>query len=121
VAKILIVDDERQILRLLHMVLTRAGHEICTADNPRDALEMCSPPAPFDLVLTDVDMPVLGGHDLVRWIAARNPGIRVMLMSAFDAECDECPYAPRCDVIRKPFTPAEAVKQISAALTPPAR
>ncbi|HUI82073.1 MAG TPA: response regulator [Bryobacteraceae bacterium] len=115
-AKILVVDDERQILQLLRTVLTRAGHEIHTAGDARTALEMCHSPAAFDLVLSDVDMPEMSGHDLARWIAAKDLDIRIMLMSAFEQECDQCPYLPRCELIRKPFTPSDLVKRIAAVL-----
>ena len=112
----MIVDDEPQILRLLTAVLTRAGHEIHTSDSTRDAFQLCISPAAFDLVLSNVDMPGVTGHDLARWLAARHPAIRVMLMSAFDSDCNECPYLERCVLIRKPFAPGEVVKQVTAAL-----
>ena len=118
-AKILIVDDEHQILGLLSVILTRAGHEVHTADQPQTALDMCSSPASFDLVLSDVDMPVMDGHELARWIVTRSPGSRVMLMSAFDSTCEACPYSPQCELVRKPFDPREVVSRIAAALAQP--
>ena len=116
-AKILIVDDERQILQLLKTVLTRAGFEVHTAATAHEALGMCNASAGFDLILSDVDMPGMDGHDLARWIAARNLGIGVMLMSAFDHECEHCPYAPRCELIPKPFAPRDVANRIAAALS----
>jgi CheY-like chemotaxis protein len=116
VAKILIVDDEPQILGLLTNVLTRAGYEIHTAGSAHEALELCTHSAVFDLVLSDVDMPGMDGHELARWVVARGLGIRVMLMSAFAHQCEECPHLPRCQVIRKPFVPGEVVQRVRAAL-----
>ena len=119
-AKILIVDDDVQILRLLTLLLRREGHDVSTAEDPRDAFAMWSQPVSFDLILSDVDMPGMDGHELARWVAARSPESRVMLMSALDPDCQDCPYSPRCEFIRKPFHPKELVKQVAAALRPPA-
>ena len=115
-AKILIVDDERQILQLLKTVLTRAGFEVHTAATAHEALGMCNVSTAFDLVLSDVEISGMDGHDLARWIAARNLGIRVMLMSAYEHECEHCPFSPRCELIPKPFVPREVTKRIAAAL-----
>jgi DNA-binding NtrC family response regulator len=115
-AKILIVDDEPQILELLSIVLTRAGHEVHTAGDPHKALDICSQPASFDLVLCDVAMPMMDGHEVTRWMAAHSPGCRVILMSAFDSGCEACPYPSGCEMVRKPFDPQEVVRRIAAAL-----
>ena len=54
------------------MMLLRGGHQIATATNAKEALEAYSPGC-FDVVVTDVVMPEMDGHELARQIAARCP------------------------------------------------
>ncbi len=116
-AKILVVEDEDQIRKLLSAVLVRAGHEIATASDAPSALELCSPASRFDLVLTNANLPELDGHDLARAVAARSPATRVVLISEADSGCELCPFSPRCAMIRKPFEPKHVVETISQVLT----
>src|SRR3954452_23639605 len=99
---ILIVDDERQIRSLLSITFTRAGFQVTTASSGRDAVERCSG-QPFDVVLSDVRMPEMNGHELMQWIAAHQPETRTVLMSGYDSTCENCVYSPRCVMVAKPF------------------
>jgi len=119
-ASILIIDDEPQISGLLSGLLVRAGHNVRTAPSPQVAIEMCSPPACFDLVLSEVNMPAMDGHELARWIADRCPSSRTILLSASGLACEECPYAPHCSLIRKPFEPKAVLATVASALAAPA-
>jgi CheY-like chemotaxis protein len=121
VSSILIVDDEPQISGLLSALLLRAGHEVRTARNPQAAIEMCTPPLCFDLVLSEVSLPVMDGHELARWITGRCPSSRTILMSASAQGCEECPYAPHCALILKPFDPKAVLATVASALATPAR
>ena len=113
---ILIVDDEPQILTLLMRVFIKAGWNVRTAVDANKAMESCLA-APVDVVLSDVDMPGVDGHCLVRWIAATFPAVRTVLMSALSEDCDECPFANGCTLLRKPFPPSDAVAAIANALS----
>ncbi|HWR50546.1 MAG TPA: response regulator [Bryobacteraceae bacterium] len=118
VPTILIVDDEKFIRHLLSAVFGRAGFTVQTASTPAEAMQLCQSDC-FDVVLSDVVMPGMDGHALARWIAARCPRSRVVLMSGFDPGCDECPYAPRCPLVHKPLKPAALVALISEVLDSP--
>jgi two-component system response regulator FlrC len=58
---ILVVDDDRQVLKFLARNFTRAGYEVSTAATAFDAMASCAM-CTFDLVLSDVDMPKMNGH-----------------------------------------------------------
>ena len=92
VTRVLVVDDEDQIRTMLGEILIRAGHDVHTASSAKAAIELCVPEVFFDLIISDVLMPGMDGHEFARWLAVQCPNSRVILMSAFDPGCDECPY-----------------------------
>jgi two-component system cell cycle response regulator CpdR len=115
VPKILIVDDERAIRTLLSLAFTQAGYEVRTAGDGPEAIGLCLSEQ-FDVVLSDVIMPRMNGHDLVQWISRRNPSTQAVLMSGFDLSCENCELAPRCKLLAKPFRPMEAVAMVGQVL-----
>jgi DNA-binding NtrC family response regulator len=116
--RILIVDDEGSILTLLAAVFNSAGYEVRTAGDGREAVAICQGER-FDAVLSDVVMPTMNGHELVRWVAKQYPSTRTLLMSGFDPGCEGCPLAPRCELLKKPFRPSEAVSFVDRVLNSP--
>jgi len=79
--RILVVDDEPNICRLLQRYLGRLGYEVEIAGSVPDALEILGV-ARFDLVLTDLRLPGPSGLDLLVEVRSRSPGTRTILMSA---------------------------------------
>lgn len=116
--RILIVDDEGSIRNLLSATFEMAGFEVRTAPDGPEAMELCAA-EPFDAVLSDVVMPRMNGHDLARWVAVHCPETRMVLMSGYDTGCERCAYAPRCQILTKPFRPFEAVSVVRDALAAP--
>lgn len=115
-SKILIVDDERQIVRTLQTALATHGYEIRGAANGLDALELFREWKP-DLVITDLSMPEMGGVELCREIraAAETPIIvlsvrnqEAMKIAALDAGAD--------DYVTKPFSVQELKARVRAQL-----
>jgi two-component system cell cycle response regulator CpdR len=113
--RILIVDDEKAIRTLLSLAFTQAGFEVRTAGDGPEAMKLCLSEE-FDVVLSDVVMPRMNGHDLVQWIGRRSPATQTMLMSGFDLSCEDCELAPRCKLLAKPFKPLEAVGAVERIL-----
>lgn len=66
-ATILVVDDDPIILRMTGYILRKHGHQVVTARNGSDALEQMETTA-VDLIISDINMPVMGGLDLLRII-----------------------------------------------------
>jgi len=115
--RILIVDDEKAIRSLLDRAFTKAGYEVRTAEGGPEALDLCSS-EPFYVVLSDVRMPVMNGHELVRRVVMRSPKTYCVLMSGFDdIQCQGCGVANQpCTLLPKPFAPAQAISVINALL-----
>ncbi|MCL4402440.1 MAG: response regulator [Acidobacteria bacterium] len=113
--KILIVDDESLITTLLGRAFTAAGYEVRTAPNGPEAMRICKSES-FDVVLSDIVMPTMDGHELARWVAANYTETRMVLMSGHDIGCEGCPYSPRCKMLAKPFLPKDAVAFVARTL-----
>jgi CheY-like chemotaxis protein len=84
-SRILVVDDSRVDLELASSLLSDVGHECVRAGNGREALELVQSAAP-DLILTDMQMPEMGGLELVQAVHARYPKVPVVLMTAHGSE-----------------------------------
>ncbi|HKY36382.1 MAG TPA: protein kinase [Polyangiaceae bacterium] len=78
--RVLLVDDQPKLLRLFERSLTKAGHEVVTAENGRSAVELVRT-QDFDVVVSDVRMPDMGGVELLRELHERDPDLPVLLVS----------------------------------------
>lgn len=117
---ILIAEDNKDIAVVLQRLFARAGFEVLAADNGDAALQAARRQRP-DVVLTDLDMPVLDGLGLCRAIRA-DPGlgdIPVVILTGGLLPGDPRPReAGACGVLPKPFTTAgmiTAVRRLLAA------
>jgi two-component system, cell cycle response regulator CpdR len=82
-ARILLADDEAATRELLKRALSNDGHEIVVAEDGQEALEHLQNAAgKFDLLISDVQMPVLDGISLAEKAIAGSPGLPIILMSA---------------------------------------
>ena len=82
-ARVLIVDDEDLIRRMLARLLKRAGHDIELAESTRTARVRLECET-FDLVLSDVNMPGESGLDLVRYVLMNHPGTAAVMVTGVD-------------------------------------
>ena len=80
--RILVVDDEVKMRRLLEMSLKNMGHEVVMAADGIEALACCDD-APFDLILTDLKMPRMDGLQLLRSLRERGEDVPVIVLTAF--------------------------------------
>lgn len=113
--KILIVDDEPSIRAFLQIVLARAGHDVVTVNGGREAVNACLAQQ-FDVLLSDVTMPAMDGHELARRVAVLCPRARAVLMSGYASPCDNCPHSRRCVLLPKPFGISDVLSAINTAL-----
>lgn len=82
VHRILVVDDEVKMRRLLELSLKNMGHEIVLAADGVEALDSCRD-APFDLILTDLKMPRMDGLQLLKSLRERGEDVPVIVLTAF--------------------------------------
>ncbi len=103
-SNILIVDDEQSYRQLLSLVFNGDGHNIRTATNGREALQMLGD-EPADLIISDVKMPDMDGIEMLRAVRETLPDLGVILMTAF-ASVETAREAFKLgadDFIQKPF------------------
>jgi CheY-like chemotaxis protein len=117
--RILVVDDEASIRQLLTGVLEIDGHDVHVASNGREALERVGR-EPFDLIITDIKMPVMGGPDLYRRLSDEaNPLARRVIFITGDTVAPETrKFLQGVDnaVLAKPFRLRDVRESVRAAL-----
>jgi two-component system, NtrC family, response regulator AtoC len=80
--RILVVDDEAKMQRILEIMLRKLGHEVVTADDGHAALRELQS-APVDLVLSDLRMPGMGGMELLRTLREKGNDVPVIIITAY--------------------------------------
>ena len=114
--KVLVIDDEPPIRKLLRMGLSTQGYEILEAPSGRIALELLAQnPA---LVILDLGLPDIGGHDLLRTIRSRNESVPIVVLSSRGDEAGKVQALDlgADDYITKPFGMDELLARLRAAL-----
>jgi two-component system KDP operon response regulator KdpE len=115
-AKILVVDDERAIRKLLRMGLTTQDYEVLEATDGKSALELLAQKP--DLVILDLGLPDIQGLDLLRTIRARNESVPIVVLSSRGDEAGkvEALDLGADDYVTKPFGMDELLARMRAAL-----
>ncbi|MEO9320041.1 MAG: response regulator [Nitrososphaera sp.] len=121
--RLLVVEDEPDILYLVQKHLRKNGFEPTGFVNPLKALDdFKASPAKYALVLTDIRMPGMNGVDLAHHLLDINPNVKVILMSAYEVHAKDLqaklPVVTYEDIIRKPFKLVEIcnrVRQLTGA------
>ena len=111
--RVLVVDDEPSILRAVSRMLS-PQHHVTTAGDGSDAIALLETGEHVDVVVTDLQMPRVGGLDLYRWIEQQRPllAARVLFVTGgvFDPETERFLRGMVGRVLRKPFDP-EALRR----------
>ncbi len=109
VSRVLVVDDDPDINRLLRVRLSSRGYTVDGASNGEDALKRLDAGEPPDLLFLDVSMPGIGGLEVLRQVRDQALDVAVIMMTAFGSEqvAIEALRQGADDYLRKPFEPGE--------------
>jgi DNA-binding NtrC family response regulator len=104
--RILVVDDERNIRNNLTMVLEAAGYEVDSSGDGEDALTK-SKERHYDIALVDIQMPKMGGLELLRYLHTLRPRMAVVILTAYGtaSRAVEAMKLGAVDFLEKPFDP----------------
>ena len=117
--KILIADDEDSMRQLVARAIAMDGHETVTAQDGAEALEILTrEDGAFDLLLTDIQMPVMDGIALALAVARDFPRLTVLMMTGFADQRERASGLEAIvhDVITKPFAVADIRTAVADAL-----
>ena len=81
--RVLVVDDEEPVIALVERTLRDAGYETLGATSGPDAIRLALTSAPFDLLVTDVQMPQMLGSELARHLRLHDPTLKVLYLTGF--------------------------------------
>jgi CheY-like chemotaxis protein len=116
-AKILITEDEDTLRMFVARALRLDGHETHEAGDGAEGLEKLSE-GPFDLLLSDIRMPVMDGIELTHRAAAQFPEMKILLMTGYAEQRERADDLATkiVDVVQKPFALPEIRKAVAKAL-----
>ncbi|MGB7821769.1 MAG: ATP-binding protein, partial [Candidatus Sulfotelmatobacter sp.] len=120
---ILLVEDEDSVRQLVRETLQSRGYHVLEAGNGNAALALAaSHPDTIHLVITDVVMPGLSGHELVQQLLPTRPGAKVLYLSGYAEDAFASPLAAEDQkaFLQKPFTLQNLSRKVREVLGPPA-
>lgn len=119
-ARVLIADDEDSMRSLVARAIAMDGHETVTAADGAEALDILTGDArAFDLLLTDIKMPIMDGIALALAVTRDFPDLIILLMTGFADQRERASglNAIVYDVVTKPFSVADIRSAVAGALT----
>lgn len=119
-AKILMVDDESDIVSTVEFRLKSCNYEVITAGNGQEGLEKAAKEKP-DIILLDINMPVMNGHEMLERLRSR-PDLKhipVIMLTAYSDRADigKASELGISNYVTKPFDFADLTEKISDALS----
>ncbi len=112
---ILVVEDDPDVLAMIVSLLGKYGYLVISASNGEEGLKLAETYGDdIDLVLSDIVMPRMNGHELAKTLKAKRPGAKVLLMSGYDDAQDGSVEIP--EILFKPFRPQGLLSRVREAL-----
>jgi CheY-like chemotaxis protein len=112
---VLLVEDESVVRALAAEALRRHGFQVLTASTGTEALDLAGQTLrPFDVLVTDVVMPQMGGQQLAEHLLAQTPALKVLFISG-SIDCvlaRDGALKPGMTLLQKPFTPRQLVQRV---------
>jgi CheY-like chemotaxis protein len=109
---ILLVDDEPLVLAVLARLLSNAGYQVVTVTNAEAALEQLRR-QPFEVLITDIVMPGMGGSELADLARSQVPQLKVIQMTGYTPPDRRLGDTP---TLMKPFDPETLLQEVASVL-----
>ena len=110
--RVLLVEDEDPVRSIVELTLRTHGYHVVSARTAEDALKLALTEQPFDLLVSDVVLPGMGGRALAEDLATRQPGLRVLFISGYTE--DAIVHGIR--FLQKPFTSSNLPAKVREVL-----
>lgn len=110
VRRLLVVDDNEQILHLIERLLARVGFDVSTAVSPLDAIAWCENNGLPDLLISDVRMPVMSGPQLYETLRDSFGEVPVLFISG---DTGGSWHKPELQILDKPFSRSQLIEAIA--------
>lgn len=115
--RILVVDDEPQLRRLIEMSLKNYGYSVSSADSGEEALKFLNAGDDYDLVISDILMTGMTGLELVDRLKQEKPNLPTLLVSGYPQSDKDDSLQDVCTpILMKPFRPIELVDKVEEVL-----
>jgi len=112
---VLLIDDDEPLRCSMERFLLTKGYQVLTAADGLEGLKLFSQhPDQIDLVLLDLNMPKMSGHEVLRVLLVQKPLLKVLIFSGYTVDSGQ--LAGAADIIGKPFQPDEVVERIQRIL-----
>jgi two-component system cell cycle sensor histidine kinase/response regulator CckA len=113
--RILLVEDDESVRKLVGRMLTRQGYDVSVAASPSEAIALCEDDVePFELLISDVVMPSMNGPQLAAILVVSQPKLRVLYVSGYpsDAIVQRGIFQGASAFLQKPFTSEQLVAKV---------
>jgi DNA-binding response OmpR family regulator len=121
-ATILVVEDNSLVLAMVRTTLTHFGYQVHGAGHPQEALAFdAAHPGAIDLLLTDVVLPSMDGHELYQRLAVHTPRLLVLYISGYDADTARAHgvEVTAANFLAKPFSATALADKVREVLAGP--
>jgi two-component system cell cycle sensor histidine kinase/response regulator CckA len=114
---VMVVDDEPMIRKMVAAALATSGYRVVDAETPQQAIRMMDSHPALDLLVTDIVMPEVDGHELAERMRLKQPALKVLFMSGFEPENGPRQLAQGSDFLQKPFRITDLLDRVKQMLT----
>ena len=115
--RVLVAEDDLVVRGMIARLLREEGYDVVVARDGGEALRHALGEQPFDLLITDIRMPVMDGWELSRRLREHWPALPVLYISGFDAELTHVTKGPATGTfLRKPFDLDELATRVTRLL-----